>query len=294
MADQIKNLLLIGALTAALAGCSSGSDEGGLTLSGVAGKGLLAGANVQITSTTGAVLATTSTDDLGAFSVDLSEGVTGQVTISVSARADGSTLMLCDLSYCGPATDAAQDTDGDGMIRFGEWQTLDAGTVLTSRLELNGESMESLAINFGTHMAAQCASAGRDFNTTLNDLTDMMSLTVNIEDRQATVLDDSVEPVALAETLMIASLFTYVGGAEGTVQERMALANAALLSDCNSLITGLSATRISSLALQAVTSTSESGMLQSAQDRLMVMNTSSADEDHEVMFADLPPQPPEF
>lgn len=294
MADQIKILLLIGAFTVALAGCSSGSDEDGMTLSGVAGKGLLAGANVQITSADGEVLATTSTDDLGAFSVDLSEGVTGQVAITVSARNDGSTLMLCDLSYCGPATATAQDTDGDGMIRFGEWQALDAGTVLTTLIELNGQRIESLAVNYGTHMATQCALGGRDFSATLNELTELMSLSVGVEQRQATVLDESVDPLVLSESLMIASLFTHIGGAEGTVQERMAMANGALLSDCDSVINGLSATRISSLALQAVTSTSEAGMLQSAQDRLMEINSNSASEEQEVMFADLPPLPPEF
>lgn len=51
--------------------------------------------------------------------------------VKISGRDDGVSLMQCDLSFCGTATENSVDTDSNGRIEFGEWLHISADFELT-------------------------------------------------------------------------------------------------------------------------------------------------------------------
>ena len=103
---------------------SGGAVVSNITIQGVAGKGLLDGATVQIITSGGTVIGETVTDEEGAFSLEVSGEYQGQVLIEVTTPESGDSLMQCDLRNCGTATDDQYDSDSDGMIRLGEWSSV--------------------------------------------------------------------------------------------------------------------------------------------------------------------------
>ena len=276
----------------------SDPDSGGvvvnnITIEGVAGKGLLDGATVQVITSGGTVIGETVTDEKGAFSLEVSGEYQGQVLVEVTSPEGGDSLMQCDLRNCGTATDAQNDSDSDGMIRLGEWLPLEASLTLRAITDL-AEGTNHVAVNYGTHAAAVCADAGRDLGATLQDLTDILRLSVAVEERDIVEVSSASDPTELSESLLIAALLTSIAGSDGTLQERMENADSLLSDDCDAVIEGLSTTELSTLALQTLHSISDPSNFAETEEKLNTINTDASKSEVEISYSGLSPLPPQF
>lgn len=155
-------------------GSSSGSGSESATASkpapksvaGTAVKGVIANGLVQAFAVSngavGDLLASSTTDNQGHYSLTVPGEYLGPVLIEISARSDATTLMTCDAAGgCGNFTGISEhDTNDNGTIDFGEKHVLNNQFMLQALVPNNNLSQAGhLDVTLLTHLAASYAAS---------------------------------------------------------------------------------------------------------------------------------------
>ncbi len=163
---MIKKCIALSVLTALTAcgggGSSSPAEPQGFDMSGRAVKGVFKNADITATDINGLV-ATATTDAEGKFDLELPAGFNGSLKIVLTAKADGSTTMTCDLANgC-----LVNTPSGSEQIAFGEDIALpgDSDFSLSAVIaRVNAENQVQANITTLTDLAARLAEARGELN----------------------------------------------------------------------------------------------------------------------------------
>lgn len=144
----------------------SSSEPSPTNISGSAIKGVISNAIVNAYAVdNGAksnLLVSTTTDDNGDYSVRINGRYNGPVLLEITAKEDGTSLMLCDSAAgCGSYMAATElDTNNNNTIDFGEKFQLDTSFTLKALVPSNLTSSKNLNadITIVTHLAAAYAA----------------------------------------------------------------------------------------------------------------------------------------
>lgn len=164
-------------LTITLTACPWDNDSGGggvppekATVQGIATKGILKGATVNVYGVESGVvsqsLATTTTSDTGTYSVTIPEAYSGPVLIEIRNNADSDATMICDYYQCrGPYA---------RFYRFGEDMPMGNLVLRTYVGMVTAGSMQSASVTPLTTMAAayadDLAASNGGLDSTLIDM----------------------------------------------------------------------------------------------------------------------------